>query len=440
MFGRKIKQENELLNRQNADLLQRITFLENTLQEIGGNDVLAVKEAQARLTLEHQQLLASNEKALEQINAEIQKSSKQLQQLRSEVVSLDETATLQSNGLFQFEHPAEDSVRLELELANTRKKIKEMIKDKTAVRTSTDFTFNNSAAEGKRFMARMAKMMLRAYNAEAENAIIRVKAGNLSTAIERLTKTKIQIEKLGTMINLSISNTYHHLRIRELELAAMHLQAKAAAKEAEREERARLREEAKAQAEMERERKRLEKEQRHYQNAIATLREQGRTDEIQELEVKLNEIQKGIDDVDYRAANIRTGYVYVISNIGSFGEQMVKIGMTRRLNPFDRVSELSDASVPFNFDVHAMHFSEDAVGIEAELHRRFANHKVNRVNTRREFFYVTPAEVKQELLKVAGNILEYIDEPDAEQYRESLRIQSIEKNKNNQASPHNQHS
>lgn len=427
MFGRKAKQENELLNRQNAELLHRIALLENTLQEIGGNDVLAVKEAQARATFEHQQLLDSNRKALEQINTAIQESSKRLQHLRSEVINLDETATLQSNGLFQFKHPAEDSVRLELELANVRQKIKGMIKDKTAVSTSVDFTFNNSAAEGKRFMTRMAKMMLRAYNAEAENAIIRVKAGNLQTARERLTKTKIQIEKLGTMINLSISNAYHNLRIHELELAAMHLQAKAAAKEAEREERARLREEAKAQAEMERERKRLEKEQHHYQNAIATLLKQGRTDEVQELEIKLTEIQKGLDDVDYRAANIRTGYVYVISNIGSFGERMVKIGMTRRLNPFDRVSELSDASVPFNFDVHAMHFSEDAVGIEAELHRRFADRKVNRVNTRREFFYVTPAEVKQELLKVAGNILEYIDEPDAEQYRESLRIQSIEK-------------
>ncbi|MDO4630845.1 MAG: DUF4041 domain-containing protein [Corynebacterium sp.] len=426
MFGKKAKQENELLNRRNAELLHRIAFLEKTLQEIGGNDILAVKEAQARMTFEHQELLNSQKQILDQITAEIQESSQELQHLRSEIINLEETATLQANGLFQFEHPAEDSVRLELELTNIRKKIKEMVKSNAAVRTATAFTFNNSAAEGKRFMSRMAKMMLRAYNSEAENAIIRVKAGNLPTAKERLTKTKAQIEKLGTMIQLSISNAYHDLRIRELELAAMHLQAKAAAKEAEREERARIREETKAQAEMERERKRLEKERHHYQNAIATLREQGRTDEIQELEAELNEIQKGLDDVDYRVANIRTGYVYVISNIGSFGERMVKIGMTRRLNPFDRVSELSDASVPFNFDVHAMHFSEDAVGIEAELHRRFADRKVNRVNTRREFFYVTPAEVKQELLKVAGNILEYVDEPNAEQYRESLRIKSIE--------------
>ncbi|AHI21570.1 helicase A859L [Corynebacterium vitaeruminis DSM 20294] len=156
------------------------------------------------------------------------------------------------------------------------------------------------------------------------------------------------------------------------------------------------------------------------------MREQGRLDELTELESKLAEVNKGIEDVDYRAANVRTGYVYVISNIGSFGERMVKIGMTRRLDPYDRVSELSDASVPFNFDVHAMHFSEDAVGIEAELHRIFADRKVNRINSRREFFYVTPAEVKQELLKVAGNILEYVDEPEAEQYRESLKIQQAE--------------
>src|SRR6201999_1244228 len=93
---------------------------------------------------------------------------------------------------------------------------------------------------------------------------------------------------------------------------------------------------------------------------------------------------------DFRIANIRAGYVYVISNIGAFGPNIVKIGMTRRLDPMDRVRELGDASVPFRYDVHALHFSEDAVGVEAELHRRFAHGRVNRINLRREYFYTTP--------------------------------------------------
>src|SRR5208282_5791644 len=105
------------------------------------------------------------------------------------------------------------------------------------------------------------------------------------------------------------------------------------------------------------------------------------------LQAELAEIEKAISHVDYRAANIRAGYVYIISNLGSFGADVVKIGMTRRLDPAERVRELGDASVPFRYDTHAMFFSDDAVGIEATLHKRLANRRVNRVNNRREFFY-----------------------------------------------------
>ena len=222
---------------------------------------------------------------------------------------------------------------------------------------------------------------------------------------------------MGDMIDLQITYDYHQLRLRELQLAYQHLQAKKAAKEAEREEKARIREERKAQQEMEAERNRLKKEESHYLNAINRLQSEGSVSEIKKLESKLEEIRKGIEDVDYRVANIRAGYVYVISNIGSFGENIVKIGMTRRLEPMDRVRELGDASVPFNFDVHALHFSEDAVRVEAELHRHFEKSKVNLVNNRREFFYTTPSEVKEVLSQIEGNVLEYREEAEAEQFR-----------------------
>jgi hypothetical protein len=96
---------------------------------------------------------------------------------------------------------------------------------------------------------------------------------------------------------------------------------------------------------------------------------------------QLSEVERAMDTMDYRAANIGAGYVYVISNIGSFGENLVKIGMTRRLDPMDRIRELSDASVPFNFDVHALFFSRDAVGIETALHERLENQRVNIVKS-----------------------------------------------------------
>lgn len=105
----------------------------------------------------------------------------------------------------------------------------------------------------------------------------------------------------------------------------------------------------------------------------------------EEIENQLSNLQQALDDVDYREANQKAGYVYVISNIGAFGENVYKIGMTRRLDPMERVDELGDASVPFNFDVHAMIFSEDAPKLEAALHKAFEDRKLNMVNTRREF-------------------------------------------------------
>ena len=134
----------------------------------------------------------------------------------------------------------------------------------------------------------------------------------------------------------------------------------------------------------------------------------------------MNDVDKKFEDLDYRAANVRAGYVYVISNLGSFGEDMIKVGMTRRLNPKDRIRELSDASVPFNFDTHALFFSKDAVGIETAMHERLADRRVNVVNKRREFFRATVLETKVHLSALAGELLEFEDVPEALEYRQGL--------------------
>ena len=117
--------------------------------------------------------------------------------------------------------------------------------------------------------------------------------------------------------------------------------------------------------------------------------------------------------------NIRAGYVYVISNVGAFGPNVVKIGMTRRLEPRDRIRELGDASVPFRYDVHALFFSDDAIALEGELHKAFADRRVNFVNERREFFFATPAEVRDLLAKKVGGLLEFTEAPEASEYFQS---------------------
>ena len=133
-------------------------------------------------------------------------------------------------------------------------------------------------------------------------------------------------------------------------------------------------------------------------------------------------MENNLKAIDYREANQKAGYVYVISNIGSFGKDIYKIGMTRRLEPMDRIDELSDASVPFNFDVHAMIFSDNAPALEASLHQAFEDRKVNMINRRREFFHVTLDEIKNVVKANHDKTVEFIENPDAEQYRETLKL------------------
>ena len=186
------------------------------------------------------------------------------------------------------------------------------------------------------------------------------------------------------------------------------------------------------------EKHKIEKEQTHYLTAYEKIKKQLENDPTNqeylqkkaEFENVLADIEKSLSDIDYRQANIRAGYVYIISNIGAFGENVYKIGMTRRLNPQDRVDELGDASVPFKFDVHAMIFSEDAPALEAALHRAFEDKKLNMVNQRREFFNVTLDEIKEVVRKNYDKTVEFIDIPDAEQYRVSKKMRE---NKDNAA-------
>ena len=204
-------------------------------------------------------------------------------------------------------------------------------------------------------------------------------------------------------------------------------------KQEEKEEQKRIREEQreaqKLQKEIEEARKTSEKERTHYRNALHRIEVQMQSaTEIErtileerhlEMQQQLDHIEEEIRKIDYREANQRAGYVYIISNIGSFGENIYKIGMTRRLEPMDRVDELGDASVPFAFDVHAMIFSDDAPALESALHRAFDDRKVNMINTRREFFNVTLEEIEAVVKRNFDKTVEFTKIPNAEQYRES---------------------
>lgn len=344
----------------------------------------------------------------------------QIRAARDELVETRAQQDLQLVGYYAYHHPAETSIQLKDELLRVQSDIKERIRTKAAIWATTNFTFNNSTAQGRKFVTEMSRIMLRAYNAEAENCVKTVKAGNLAAASQRLAKAAEQIAKQGRMIDLRVTDGYHRLRLRELELAAdVHMKVQEE-RAAERERREELREQRKVQQELQAARAKIEKELAHYSNAVAALTASGDVEGAERLRVKLADAQRALDDVDYRAANIRAGHVYVISNMGAFGINMVKIGMTRRLEPMDRVRELGDASVPFRFDVHALFFADDAVSVEAELHRVFADRRVNQVNQRREFFYANPTEVLEALRQNVGEVISFTEEPEAEEYLVSI--------------------
>jgi hypothetical protein len=376
------------------------------LDELGAMSLVEIEE---KIALARQELAG--------IQAQIGAATAEFQEVSARLVDVRNTYSLQEVGLYDFAHPAESSATLSGRLELCRAAIRDAVKSGHAVTANQNFTFNNSAAQGKRFVNSLSKAMLAAYNAEAENCVKAVRAGNLQTAQARLVRAAERIEGSGKMIDLKITDHYQRLRLEELALAAQHLAAVQAEKEKERAERERLREERRVEEELRRQRERLEKERQHYQNALAALRERGDAAGIADLESKLADVDRAISDVDYRAANVRCGYVYVISNVGSFGEGVVKIGMTRRQEPKERVDELGDASVPFRFDIHAMFFVDDAVSVEAMLHQEFADRRVNKVNNRREFFYCTPAEVLAVLQKHNVAVVEYRTEAEATEFR-----------------------
>lgn len=336
-----------------------------------------------------------------------------------EVVVLDDEWVLQDVGIYRYHHPLESAVAYKDRLDDLGSRVAELVKADRAIEKSNMFTFDNSLAKGRKMTNDLAKLMLRAYNAEADNSLRSLRAGNVVTGKKRLEASRAAIAKLGKMMEMHISDAFHSLRLEEIELTADYLMRKQEEREAAREERERLREERKVAAELAAERDRLDKERNHLLNALEALRASG--SEHSELERKLAELDKAIAQNDYRAANIRAGYVYVISNRGAFGENIVKIGLTRRLEPLDRINELGDASVPFRYDVHALFFSEDAVTLESELHQHFAERRVNYANSRREFFFATPREVRAVLAAKVGNLLEFTEDAESTEYLQSIR-------------------
>ena len=363
------------------------------------------------------------------LTKELDALKSQIAELRKVYVEMDEVVLLQSFGLYEPQFSFANSEEYKTALQETRNEQKSMIKLGTATTGLTDWSVDGNKSQGKKMVNDTRKLLLRAFNSECDDIISRVKYNNYDASVKRIENSRDAISKLGAIMQIEISSQYYSHKLAELRLALEYQIKKQEEKDEQRKLREQAREEAKLQKEIEAERKKIAKEQEHYKQALEKIRTQllsapeaEREDLLQrqtELEHSLTDADTAMQNIDYRAANQRAGYVYIISNIGAFGENVYKIGMTRRLEPTDRIDELGDASVPFNFDIHAMIFSDDAPALETALHNAFEDKKLNWVNTRREFFNVSLDEIKAVVRQHYDKTAEFVDTAEAEQYRTS---------------------
>lgn len=421
--------------KENEQLKSRISELEGMLTpEMRDSLVLAEKIKEQEIQLAKLQKDFTKTQVIQEAQSKkaqdrLSDLNAQIKQASVDLVQTEETVLLQSFGLYKPRFQFANATGYKEELDKIRAKQKESIKNGTAATGNDGWTVNGDARKGAKMIHDMQKLLIRAFNTECDDIIDHVKFNNIEAAEKRIQTAFSTISKLGAMCGVAIAGSYRNLKVKELYLAHEYQIEKQKEKERLKELRAEERERAKLEKEIEAERKKLEKEKKHYTNALQQIMQQiasadpadlpALEEKKAELEAKAADVNAAMVQVDYRAANQKAGYVYIISNLGAFGEGVYKIGMTRRLEPMDRIDELGDASVPFDFDVHALIFSEDAPALEAALHRAFEDRKLNMINTRREFFRVSLDEIKEVVTRNFDKTVEFIDVPMAEQYRQS---------------------
>ncbi|MDP5225869.1 MULTISPECIES: GIY-YIG nuclease family protein [Arthrobacter] len=390
------------------------------------------EEARAAKTLseliarQHQaaQTVASATKSLEQLGAERTSLERQIEDLRAQQSDIVAEKYLEEINLRDFPTVADGVSKIAEALKDLRAQTKQLVRDGGAISTHAGLAafFDTKAGVDDPVWRELRKdistLLLGIFNAECEAATRAMRSwASLNTAGDRINAVHLKLQRAAMALGIGISEEYFHLKHEETALVWNHLAAKAIERAEARAARERLKEETQAQVDYELALDGLDKELDHYLKMLAEMKRRSDPDGVLRFEALITDTQARISDIRERSANIRVGYVYVISNIGSFGEGIVKIGLTRRLEPMDRVRELSNASVPFRYDVHAIIFSRDAVSLETRLHHHFDDRRINRVNRRREFFRATPHEVLEALKAHEVDVVEWIEDPDAQEFR-----------------------
>lgn len=416
---------------------------------------------------------------VQQVKSEEQELSSKILTLRRTLQKLEEQEIFEAFGFYDSKYNFQEVQRYKEQLDNIRSQQKEIIKSKKAAVCDTQWSVEGSIEKGKRMTNDFIKLVLRAFNGECDASVAKVKYSNVKVMENRIRKTYDDLNKLSETTRCKITSDFLDLKLQELWLTYEYQERKHQEQEEQRIIREQMREEEKALREIETARQDAEKEEHRYQKALEKARrdleivtekaqepllnqieelqrhleteankedyyqealEKARRDletvtgqaqeillnQIEELQKRLTEAEANKERAISQAQLTKFGHVYIISNIGSFGENIYKIGMTRRLEPMDRVKELGGASVPFPFDVHAMIFCENAPELESRLHRYLSDRRMNKENTRKEFFQVSLDEVVKTVreidreLKICKSEIVVTKIAEASDYRKTL--------------------
>lgn len=402
------------------------------------NKVLQLENLKLKTALELDEYIKEQECKKNNLIEEINKYKTELNELTEKIDIYTDTIVFSEIGLYEPIYNFMSSLEAKEKLLECRKEQKEMIKQGIAVNTLQEITYNGSKSEGKKALKSFTKQMLRCFNFECQVIIDKVTIKNILKSEQKIKKSYEDINKFNEKYaSLNISQEYLRLKIEELYIAYEYALKVEEEKEKIREQKAKEKEERILQKEINTRKKIIDKDIKHYEKIIEELKnklEKCEVDsekeelikEIQDKEKEKEEKNKEKEELDYRQSNATAGYVYIISNIGAFGKDVVKIGVTRRLDPMERINELSSASVPFKFDVHALIFSDDAFKLESEMHTYFNNYRLNKINLRKEFFRIPIDKIELKLEEYKNLTINFNREASAEEYYQSL---SLEKNK-----------
>ncbi|MBY6207822.1 MULTISPECIES: DUF4041 domain-containing protein [Halomonas] len=421
-----------------TDVLERLKKANKTLQIIDADtkDLQALRSDATSIAAQ----LKKDKKALDEIEALISQRQETVDAKEALLNGLMSKLDLYSRldeyveyGHFEMpEYLFETGERFSAEIKILREKQKAMIKNGTAFTQEGEVSLTGDNRVDKKIIDGQMKMILRAFNIECDMLIGKVSPSNFDRTLGQIEKLANDLEKLAASLRCGISIDYVTSKYEECGIQYQYTLKKKDEQEEQKLIREQMREEARAEKEYRDALAAAQKEEKLYRDILEKAQEeliQSSAEERALIEAKISELEQRLAEAEAKeqrakslAEQTRRGHVYVISNIGSFGENVYKIGMTRRLDPMDRVKELGDASVPFPFDVHAIIYSDDAPAMETTLHRKFRNHRVNAVNLRKEFFRVRLDTIRDAVEEIGGEEVGFKKTIVAEEFFETNRL------------------